>query len=143
MHTAALAILSRATRAPEITADGQSVVYYDDATHAYWLADLADLESLPGTGYSQWCAAHSHAQCTADGRTFAGWDIQLPDGSVHGLVRDCAHNHAPEVHHAMGSLYERDLQGILDLYTFAEFIDDRGEYRGRDEDGVGVVFADV
>ena len=61
-----------------VTDDGKSVVYYDDSTHSYYIAPLADIDELVALidsddsdvsrdAYSHWCAMTSHDECDANG----------------------------------------------------------------------------
>jgi hypothetical protein len=61
-----------------LSEDGESVIYYDDATQSHYLAPVEDLpllaflmhgadEEIAGDAYSHWCAGTSHPECDEDG----------------------------------------------------------------------------
>lgn len=60
----------------------------------------------------------------------------LIDGQRYHIVRDVAHVHPPEVHAALGTASEAELQHALDQCRVADYYDPDGRHKGPDSFGL-------
>ena len=64
------------------------------------------------------------------------------DGTTHPIYRDVCHRHPADVHAALGTESESDLQGTLDGLSYDSWFAADGRYLGDDHNGIGLSFVD-
>lgn len=66
-----------------------------------------------------------------------GFNVEV-NGVEYTIERDVCHEHPAEVHVALGSSSESELQAMLDGLYYRDWFADDGSYLGRDCNGVGL-----
>lgn len=66
-----------------------------------------------------------------------GFDIAI-NGVEYMIQRDVCHEHPEDVHAALGSSSESELQSMLDGLYYRDWFAADGRYLGRDCNGVGL-----
>lgn len=66
---------------------------------------------------------------------------EAPDGRRVALHRDVGHRHPAEVHEALGTSSEAELQMVLDGYRVEAYYDEDGRWLGPDRYGVAMACA--
>ena len=66
-----------------------------------------------------------------------GFCLHTPDGRLLTIHRDVCHNHPDEVHAALGTESESDLQHFLDNVYYDHYFTEAG-YTGPDNSGLGL-----
>lgn len=64
------------------------------------------------------------------------------NGSIYYIERSVAVEHPPEVHEAMGTESEQELQAALDQVRIDDYYDENGNHRGLDQYGFEMIYED-
>jgi hypothetical protein len=67
-----------------------------------------------------------------------GFDLMI-DGELYAISRNVCTDHPAEVHEALGTSSESELQMAIDQCNYSFWFGANGEYLGRDENGLGIV----
>ena len=101
--------------------------------------DTQDLARAGGPGSGSWDGPGQPRFAAGSKDNVAGFQLHH-EGKVIPIVRDVAHVHPIEVHTAMGSHSESELQDALDQMSYHDYFDEKGKYIGPDESGIGLRF---